>query len=126
VSSKTWAGHRRGEPDFTGAEEAFRTLRAWQFEATFGELLDRERELLKPSLVWNIEQGRRLNGSDIARAESLHAALYHEMRRFFAEYDILLTTVSQVLPFGVELEYPTAIDVQPRTPTSTGCGRRTS
>ena len=30
-----------GSPDFAGADEAFRTLRAWQFEVMFGDLLDR-------------------------------------------------------------------------------------
>ena len=27
-------------PDFTGADECFRVLRAWQFEATLGQFLD--------------------------------------------------------------------------------------
>ena len=33
----------QASPDFTGADECFRTLRAWQFEATMGDFLDRER-----------------------------------------------------------------------------------
>ncbi|HLU60343.1 MAG TPA: amidase [Pseudonocardia sp.] len=97
-------------PDFTGADEVFRTLRAWQFELTLGPVLDRARDQLKATLVANIEEGRRLTGPDLARAEVVHAALYHRMREFFTRYDLLLLPVSQVPPFPIEQEYPTEID----------------
>lgn len=97
-------------PDFTGADEVFRTLRAWQFHLMLGGLSDERRSLLKPTLRWNIDEGARLTGPDIARAERLHTALFHRMRRFFEQYDILLMPVTQVVPFGVDVEYPTEID----------------
>jgi amidase len=100
--------------DFSGAEYAFRTLRAWQFELAYGELLDQSRASLKPSLVWNIEAGRRLSGPEVARAQALQAALHQRVVDFFDEYDVLLAPVSQVAPFDVELEYPTSIDGQPQ------------
>ncbi|MGH3321028.1 MAG: amidase [Streptosporangiaceae bacterium] len=96
-------------PDLAGADEVFRTLRAWQFELTFGALLDRHRDRLKATLVWNIEQGRRLTGPDVARAEVNHAALYHRVREFFERYDALLLPVSQVPPFDIDLEYPAEV-----------------
>ncbi|WP_223198498.1 amidase [Solihabitans fulvus] len=96
-------------PDLSGAEEVFRTLRAWEFELILGGLLDRSRELLKPSLADNIEQGRRLRGRDIGRAEVLHTQLFHRMREFLTRYDVLALPVSQVPPFDVDLEYPTEI-----------------
>ncbi|TNC20084.1 amidase [Amycolatopsis alkalitolerans] len=104
----------QARPDLTGADEVFRALRAWQFDLSLGGVLDRSRELLKPSLVDNIEQGRRLRGTDLARAEEQHAKLYHEMRRFFARYDVLALPVSQVPPFELELEYPGEIDGVPQ------------
>ena len=96
-------------PDFTGADEAFRTLRAWQFEVMFGALLDRAPQELKPSLRENIELGRKLSGADLGRAEVLHTALFHRVREFFTTCDILLLPVSQVLPFDIDLEYPAEI-----------------
>jgi amidase len=96
-------------PDFSDAEEIFRTLRAWQFELTFGPLLDRHPTAFKDSMRWNITEGRRLTGPDIGRAEVLHTRLFHRMREFFESYDVLLLPVSQVPPFDVELEYPTEI-----------------
>ncbi|HKN97689.1 MAG TPA: amidase [Pseudonocardiaceae bacterium] len=96
-------------PDFTGAETVFRTLRAWQFELALGALRDRHPDRIKSSLVWNVDVGRELRGTDIARAEQSHAELFHRMRLFFGDYDALLLPVSQVPPFDVELEYPAAV-----------------
>ncbi|MEZ4608334.1 MAG: amidase family protein [Deinococcales bacterium] len=98
------------KPDFSGADEAFKTLRAAAFEMSFGELLDRKRHLLKDTVIWNIEAGRQLQGSDIGRAELLRTALYERLRRFFEDYDYLLLPVTQVLPFDVHTPYITEID----------------
>jgi amidase len=100
-------------PDLSGADEVFRTLRAWQFELTLGTFLDRQRDRLKPSLVQNIEDGRRLTGPDLGRAEVLHTRLHHRTREFFERYDVLLAPVCQVVPFDVGLEYPLEIAGEP-------------
>jgi amidase len=97
-------------PDFAGADEVFRTLRAWQFEAMFGALEERSPEKFKATLRDNIARGRALSGHDLARAEQLHTVLFHRLRNFFSRYDVLLLPVSQVLPFDVDLEYPTQIN----------------
>jgi len=102
-------------PDLTGADEVFRTLRAWNFEATFGALEQRSPDQFKATLRGNIAQGRALTGRDLSRAEELHTALFHRVRRFFTGYDIVLLPVSQVLPFDVELEYPAAVNGVPMT-----------
>ncbi|MPZ60516.1 MAG: amidase [Propionibacteriales bacterium] len=96
-------------PDFSGAEEVFRTLRAWQFEMALGGVVDRHRDQVKPSIVWNVEVGRALSGQDLARAETLHTRLFHQLREFFERYDVLLLPVSQVVPFDADLEYPTTV-----------------
>ncbi|MFC3999268.1 amidase [Nocardiopsis sediminis] len=97
-------------PDLSGAEEVFRTLRAWQFASKFGPLLETDRDRLKPSIVWNTEAGLALTGDDLSRAERLHTAIFHRTRAFFERYDVLLLPVSQVVPFDADLEYPADID----------------
>ncbi|MGH3356002.1 MAG: amidase family protein, partial [Nocardioidaceae bacterium] len=96
----------RACPDFSGADEIFRILRAWQFELALGPVVDRHRDKVKPSVVWNVEVGRNLTGRDIGRAEMLHTQLFHRMREFFQHHDVLLLPVSQVPPFDSSLEYP--------------------
>ena len=53
------------EPDFTGADEVFKTLRAWHFELSYGEMLEEHSGRMKETVVWNIEQGARLSGPEV-------------------------------------------------------------
>lgn len=96
-------------PDLRGADEVFRTLRGWHFDQALGPVLDRSPEDVKDTIAWNVNQGRQLRGADVARAEVLHTSLFHRVRRFFETYDVLLAPVTQVLPFDVDLEYPTEV-----------------
>ena len=96
-------------PDLSGADEVFGTLRAWLFEAAFGDIARRSPERVKESIRWNAEMGAKLTGPDLARAEQLHTGLYERMVAFFGQYDVLLAPTTQVLPFPVEIEYPTEI-----------------
>ncbi|MGY1770135.1 amidase [Blastococcus sp. SYSU D00813] len=97
-------------PDLGGADDVFGTLRAWLFEAAYGELGRRSPDLVKEAIRWNAEQGARLTGADLARAEQEHTRLYERVVGFFERYDVLLAPTTQVLPFPVEQEYPTEID----------------
>ena len=96
-------------PDFTGATEAFETLRAVSFSLRYAPLLKTHRALLKDTVIWNIEQGLALDGARIGRAEVLRTELFQRMRRFLEKYEFLLAPVNQLPPFPVEVEYPTEI-----------------
>lgn len=93
-------------PDFTGADETFRTLRAWQFEATMGAYLDEHKDLVRPSLYANMEQGRQLTGPQVGRAAVLRTQLFHRMREFLGEYDSLLLPVTPLAAFSADIQYP--------------------
>ena len=97
------------DPPLSGADEAFETLRAFQFELGFGGLYERSREQLKPTVQWNIEAGRDLSGPDVGRAEVVRGELFVAMAAFFERFDVLIGPVSQVAPFPVEVEYPTTV-----------------
>jgi len=96
-------------PDLHSAEEVFRTLRAWHFAQAYGPLAERSPEQLNANITWNVEQGRRLSGADLARAEVLHTALFHRVRAFFERFDVLILPVTQVLPFDAAIDHPTEI-----------------
>ncbi|MFF3127363.1 amidase family protein [Streptomyces sp. NPDC057908] len=100
------------EPDFTGAEEAFRTWRAWYYAQWFGE---EDRAALNPDTLWNIDAGLGLSGADLARAEQRRIRLYAEVSRFFEDVDVLALPVSQVPPFSVDLPWPDTIEGVPQT-----------
>ncbi|SDC23916.1 amidase [Geodermatophilus telluris] len=96
-------------PDLREADDVFGTLRAWLFDATFGDLVRRSPEAVKETIRWNAAAGAALSGSDVARAELAHTRLHERVVRFFDRYDVLLAPTTQVLPFPVELEYPTEV-----------------
>jgi amidase len=96
-------------PDLTDAQQVFEVLRSWQFEATFGERVRRTPGSFKESIRWNVEVGAKLTGADVGRAELAHTRLYERVVAWFDTYDVLLAPTTQVLPFPVEVEYPTEI-----------------
>jgi amidase len=102
-------------PDLGEADEAFRTLRAWSFQAGFGDLLAAHPGGIKQSLADNVRAGEGLTGADVARAYAQRTALSERMRRFFESYDVLVLPTSQVPPFPAEQEYPTEINDRPMT-----------
>src|SRR4051794_30158371 len=97
------------QPDFTGATEAFETLRALGFVQAYGELVKTRRKDVKDTIIWNVEQGWKLSAEQIARAEAMRSQLYHRMRQFLERYDFLLCPVNQLPPFPQEVEYPMQI-----------------
>jgi amidase len=96
-------------PDFSGADESFHTMRAWQLELSLGGLVDRNPDLVKDSLLRNVETGRELTAADLGRAVKARTRLFQRVADFFERYDVLALPVSQVPPFPVDHEYPTEI-----------------
>jgi len=97
------------EPDFSGATEAFETLRGLTYQHRIGALIQEHRDKLKDTVVWNYEEGRKLGAPEIAKAEALRTALYHRMRKFLEKYDFFVCPVNQLPPFPVDQDYPTEI-----------------
>ncbi|MBM3999266.1 MAG: amidase [Planctomycetes bacterium] len=100
----------REDLDLRDADEIFLTLRAWYFERRFAPLVESHPDRVKESIVWNVEQGRALRGSDVARAEVLRTRLYDRTRAFFRRFDYVIGPVTQVLPFDIGEPYPRDID----------------
>lgn len=94
-----------GEPDFRDADEIFQVLRAWSYAQTRGEDLKHHRDLVKDTVVWNIEQGLKLSGLDAERAEAKRTQLCQRVREFMECYEFLVLPVSQVAPFPVEVDW---------------------
>jgi len=94
------------DPDFSGADEAFKTLRALNFYQQYNSLLGQQ---LKRTVVDEIERGARLTGPEIARAETLRSQLFARIGEFMTRYDFLVLPVVQVPPFDIEQEYVTEI-----------------
>jgi amidase len=100
-------------PVLEHADETFRTLRAWHFQARFGALLREHPDAFRKSLADNIRAGESLTGADVAEAYERRTELAHTMRTFFTDYDVLVMPVSQVPPFPADQEFPHDINGKP-------------
>jgi amidase len=92
-------------PDLREAHECFHVLRALDFAISKAELLRNHRNLLKPEVIWNIEQGLKLTVEQIERAEAQRIAMAARALTFFETYDLLLCPATIVPPFPVENRY---------------------
>lgn len=99
-----------GEPDFSDADEVFKVLRAWAFELGYTDLIAKHRDQIKETVIWNAEEGQKLTGPQLSRAEMKRTQLYHRVRKFMETYEYLILPVSQVPPFSVTQEYITEIN----------------
>ncbi|MDQ1470556.1 MAG: amidase [Bryobacterales bacterium] len=97
------------EPDFAPAEIAFRILRAWNSATTYGELLRAHPNGFKDTLRNEIEEGLRLTGVEIARAEVAHGQLWRRFQGFLGNYEYFILPTTQLPPFDVYTPYPTEI-----------------
>ena len=102
-----------GEPDFSDAREIFQAWRAWAFESKYGRLVEDHRDQIKDTVIWNLEQGRKISGPQLAEAERKRGRLYHRVREFMATREFLVLPVTQVPPFDVATPYPTEINGVP-------------
>src|SRR5262249_27629605 len=68
-----------GQPDLAEADEIFKVLRAHHFAAYYGDLLKTKPDQLKDTVIWNIEEGLRLTGPQVGRAEIMRTELYHRV-----------------------------------------------
>jgi amidase len=92
-------------PDLREAHECFHVLRAFDFAISKAALLRTKRDLLKPEVIWNIEEGLKLTVEKIERAEAQRVAMAARTLEFFKTYDLLLAPATIVAPFPVENRY---------------------
>jgi amidase len=100
-------------PDLAGADEVFRTFRAFAFATFRADLLTEHPELIGPNVTWNIQRGLELTTADLSRATVLRGKLAERVSAFFADFDVLACPVSQVAPFDVTLDWVHEINGQP-------------
>ena len=99
----------QAEPDFAPAEISFRILRAWVSAATYGQRLREHPDAFKDTLKGEIEDGLRLTGADLTRAETAHAQIWRRFQAFLEKYEYFVLPTTQLPPFDIDTPYPMEI-----------------
>ena len=97
-------------PDFTDADELFLIWRGWGREINQGEHLRNNKDKLKDTMIWDIQQGVELTGPQVGWAESKRMELFQRMHIFMEKHEFLLCPVSQRPPFDVKQRWVTEIN----------------
>ena len=98
------------EPDWTGATESYNVLRALGYVGAHSENVRLHRDLIKDTILWQVEQGRKLTAAEIARATTLRAQLWERVRVFLERYEFFVLPTTQALPFDIRQHYVTEIE----------------
>ncbi|MCC6316792.1 MAG: amidase [Gemmatimonadaceae bacterium] len=98
------------EPDFTGVDDAFPTLRHLSYHANYALPARQRPEMFKATVKWEIAEAERLTSADVARAVARQQRMMHEVADLFTAWDYFVLPVTQVEPFDVGTEYPTRIN----------------
>ena len=96
------------ELDLSFARQAFHALRGHWMVAHHLHHLDKV-EQFGDNLAGNIRSGLAVCTEQLASAEQVRTRLWKTFRRFFQQYDHLLTPCTAVSPFPVEQNYPTSV-----------------
>ncbi len=96
------------EPDLSGTDTVFQTLRGVAF-ASFFAVHQEHPGALKDTILWNMEAGRALTGAQVARAVELRGAIFARMQAFMERFEFLIAPATQVVPFPIEQPYVTEI-----------------
>ena len=98
------------EPDLAIADNAFQVLRALNMINSLGGHYKKHKAMLKDTAVWNIEQGLKLTGEQIAEAQAQQSKCFERMQQFLTKFDYFICPVNQALPFDINTPYPMEID----------------
>jgi amidase len=99
----------QAEPDFSGADEAFRILRALSFHQQHAAKAAQYRSQIKATVLEEVDLGAKLTGPQITKAETAQSALYQRVGEFFGKYEFFILPVTQVPAFDIDQQYVTEI-----------------
>ncbi len=68
------------------------------------------RAMLKPEMIWEIEQGLTLTAAQVYQASVIRSEWYAALARLFRTYDALVLPSAQVWPFPADWRWPQAIN----------------
>jgi amidase len=97
-------------PEVAGAFETHKNLRGVLTAFATEPFFEAQRAQIKPTMIWDIEGGRKLTALDVSHAEAQRNVIHQSVRKFLEKYEFLVMPVSQVAQFPVGTEYPAQIN----------------
>lgn len=100
-------------PDMKDAESAYWGVRGLHLLASSRKVYDQHPQEIGSNLRENIESVKDLTAQDMANAVVQQTQTYQKFQTLFEKYDVLITPVSNVLPFPHRQLYPEQLEGRP-------------
>ncbi len=97
-------------PELQRLNETYLTLRGIHYGAVTDNLPAAAKRHFKRTLRENVDFGRNLDASQIYQGLRGKTRIYHTMRRFFEDIDVLAMPNTGIAPGPVDIEYPREVD----------------
>jgi amidase len=94
------------EPDFSGVDVAFPTLRHLSYHSQYAALMKQRPEWVKDTVQWEIAEAERQTAADVARASARQSLMFDQAAALFERVEYFILPVTQVAPFDVTVPYP--------------------
>lgn len=94
------------QPDLSGVHEAFDVLRAEIFAVGLEELIEAHQTVIKPEVLWNVQQGLQLSSAQKRQALRLQGQIVNRAAAFMQEYDVLICPATSCGSVEYGLRYP--------------------
>ena len=76
------------------------------------EEYEKSKEILKDTLVWEIEEGNKISDQQLELAKITRSNITKRINNVFSKVDFLLLPSAQVFPFSKDKQYPQMIENQ--------------
>ena len=97
------------EPDFSGVDIAFPTLRHLSYHSGYAALAREHPDIVKDTIKWEIAEAERQTAADVAKASARQALMFNQSSEFLQRFEYFVLPVTQVAPFDVTVPYLTEI-----------------
>jgi amidase len=101
------------EPDFSGVDVAFPTLRHLSYHGNYAALAKQRPEWVKETIKWEIAEADRQTAGDVAAASARQGLMFDQATKFFEGFEYFVLPVTQVAPFDVTIDYPREVAGSP-------------
>jgi amidase len=103
------------EPDFSGVDDGFLTLRHLSYHSQFAPLVRQRAEWVKDTIKWEVAEAERQTAADVAKASARQSLMFEQSAELFQRVEYFILPVTQVAPFDVTVDYPKEIAGTPMT-----------
>lgn len=97
------------EPDFSGVDVAFPTLRHLSYHGEYSTLAKQHPDMVKDTVKWEIAEAERQSAADVAKASARQSLMFSQSADLFQRVEYFILPVTQVAPFDVTVPYPQEI-----------------